>query len=298
MNRIVKMILPVAVLTMALGVALVAQESKPKSDRPDQAILDAYAKSINDRDHATIAATWADDAEHIADDGTVTTGREAIAAMFKKTLADHPKLTVSLTPASTKQLGNEVLVIDGVAQITNGENSESSRFESIWVKSGGRWQISRVREFASIADNEASNYVKLKGLEWLIGEWTATSGKHSLSVTAKWGKNRNFLIVDQSVKVGAEEVITVYKVIGWDPVNDSLRSWVFDSEGGFGGALISRADNTWTEASEAVSRDGNESAAAHTTTFINANSFVWTSTERRLDGHPQPDLKITYTRVK
>ena len=35
------------------------------------------------------------------------------------------------------------------------------------------------------------------------------------------------------------------QVIGWDPAAGTIRSWMFDSDGGFGEGTWSKKDNSW-----------------------------------------------------
>ncbi|CAN5262015.1 hypothetical protein BH11PLA2_BH11PLA2_32180 [soil metagenome] len=298
--------LMVATAAVSLGIAWAqspapgtsATTSASVADTNAKAALDGYAKALNEKNHEAIAASWAEDAEHISDDGVVTKGRANIAAMLKTVLTESPKLDVKFKVTTAKAIGSEVLLVDGVAEIKNGDDTDLSRFESLWVKTATGWQLSRVRELANVAAGGDSNYDRLKELEWLVGDWTADSAAYKVAFNVKWGKNKNFLVCEQSVTADGKELVTVHKILGWDPVYDSVRTWVFDSDGGFGGALLSREGNSWYESSEALTRNGGESTSNHTTKFIDDNTFEWSSTERQLDEKPLPDLKLKYTRKK
>jgi uncharacterized protein (TIGR02246 family) len=296
----------VAVVAASWAIAQSGGATKPAEAGKDaspvlatvQAALNAYAKAINDQNHDGIAAAWAENAEHISDDGVRTEGRTAIAAMFKKTLTDNPKLTVTLAANTVKSVSADVLLVEGRAEVVTGDARDTSLFESVWVKAGDRWQISRVRELAPVAAASDGNYDHLKELEWLVGNWSATSDAYAVTLTAKWGRNRNFLLLEKTVKSGADEVITVTRVVGWDPVYGCLRVWNFDSDGGFGGSLVTRVGNSWNEDVESLTRNGGEATSKQTTRFINAESFEWTATDRTLDDAPLPDLKLQFTRMK
>lgn len=285
---------------LALFVLLLASPlgfaQAPNADAAAKTALDAYAEAINKQNLEALGGFWAENAEHIDDEGTATKGREKIVAMFKKIFADQPKLSVKLASTSARFLGSEVLLIDGTAEVKNGNDTDTSMFESIWVKSGDKWQLSRVRELPSPDAGGDSNYEKLKELEWLVGDWTAEAKDYSVTLHVKWAKNKNFLFVEQSVATQGKETVSVTKIIGWDSGRESLRTWFFDSDGGFGGALVAREGNTWIEAGESLTRNGGEGTAKHTSKFVDDNTFEWSSTERRLDSAPLPDLKLKYTR--
>ncbi len=153
-----------------------------------------------------------------------------------------------------------------------------------------------MRELPTDAAAVDSNYDRLKELEWLVGDWTADSAAYSVSTSITWVKNKNFLKIEQVVNANGKESVSVTKVIGYDALRGQLRSWVFDSDGGFGGALIRRSGNTWIDDSEGVTRAGGEATATHTLKFIDDNTFEWTSTDRQLNDKPLPDIKMKYTR--
>lgn len=258
--------------------------------------LDSYAKALNDRNADAVTGFWADNAEHINDEGAATVGKANIGAMFKKVLAEHPKLTVKLAATNAKLLGNDVLLIDGTAEVDTGDGPELSTFESLWVRNGATWQISRVRELPAPAAHSENNFELLKQLDWLVGEWSSETAAYAVHLTIKWSKNKNFLLLEQAVKANGQEAVTVHKIIGWDPQRGQIRTWIFDSDGGFGGGLVSRSGNTWIEESESVTRSGSDASATQMVQFIDDNSFEWTSTQRQLDEKPLPDLKLKYTR--
>ena len=50
--------------------------------------------------------------------------------------------------------------------------------------------------------------------------------------------------------------MTVTQRIGWDPLTKQIKSWVFDSEGGYGDGLWTRKGNQWVIKSTGVLPDG------------------------------------------
>jgi ketosteroid isomerase-like protein len=270
----------------------------PVAESPAKPILDAYAKAINDRNYEAIANFWADNADHIDEDGTLTNGRANIAALLKKALGDAPKAQVSFRITQTKQLGTEVMLVDGVAELKDGDSSDETIFESVWLKTNNVWQLSRVREIPSDPPEPDSNFGYLKELEWLVGNWQCDSGTFSVTMNVEWTRNKNFLKLEQLVKAEGKEDISLTKIIGYDPARKSLRLWVFDSEGGFGGGLITRDGNadSWTAETETLTRTAGESTLLQTTKKLDQNSFEWKAIQRELNGQALPDLSVKYTR--
>jgi len=79
-------------------------------------------------------------------------------------------------------------------------------------------------------------------------------------------------------------------VIGWDPVAKSVRSWMFDSDGGFGEGTWTRDGNRWTVKFNQTLADGREGSATNIYTHLDANSFTWQSIDRKVAGQPLPNV--------
>jgi hypothetical protein len=80
------------------------------------------------------------------------------------------------------------------------------------------------------------------------------------------------------------------EVIGYDPVKGRLRSWVFDSEGGFGEGAWTQEGNKWIVSSKATAPDGSQSSSQHIITKIDDNKYTWESINRVRDGEVLPNL--------
>ena len=53
------------------------------------------------------------------------------------------------------------------------------------------------------------------------------------------------------------------QVIGWDPAAGTIRSWMFDSDGGFGEGIWSKKDNSWIVKFSQVLPDGRKASATN-----------------------------------
>ena len=80
----------------------------------------------------------------------------------------------------------------------------------------------------------------LEELEWLVGEWLDQSSDSTVHATCRWSpKTRISCSAISPIHVQGQPVMTVNQRIGWDPLTKQIKSWVFDSEGGYGDALWS-----------------------------------------------------------
>src|SRR5262249_660721 len=158
------------------------------------------------------------------------------AARFKTTLADLKGSKIGGKIYSVKFLRPEVALVDGSLEVTSADGTrDSNRYAVVWVKSGDRWLISSARDLPAEADEAPSlSYPQVKSLGWLIGDWVDAGGKGTVQVKCKWAPNKSFLLMEYEVKGEGADPLLVIQRIGWDPVNNRVRSWVFDSTGGFG----------------------------------------------------------------
>jgi hypothetical protein len=80
------------------------------------------------------------------------------------------------------------------------------------------------------------------------------------------------------------------QVIGWDPVKNQIRSWVFDSEGGFGEGTWVRKDNRWVIQSTSTLADGGRATATNIMTQVDNDTFTWQAVNRSVDGELLPNV--------
>jgi hypothetical protein len=134
----------------------------------------------------------------------------------------------------------------------------------------------------------SSHYEELKNLEWMAGEWKDEEKDIDIAYNTEWGKNRNFLIQHFTSQRGDE--IQGEQIIGWDPAEKKIRSWVFDSDGGFGESTWAQDGSVWYSAMKFTLPDGRKASALHVYTKIDNDSYTFASTNRDVDGAILPDI--------
>ena len=98
---------------------------------------------------------------------------------------------------------------------------------------------------------------RLKELAWLVGDWVDENSDSVVHVTCRWSDDKNFLLRDFVIHVQGKPVMNVNQRIGWDPVTKQIKSWVFDSEGGYGDALWARNGNSGSSSPRVSCPTGN-----------------------------------------
>lgn len=163
-----------------------------------------------------------------------------------------------------------------------------STYKVFYEKRNGDWQITEVRE--EDIDEPPTHYEQLKDLEWLVGEWVDADEDVKIESVSSWDKYKNFITQKFTVIVLGHVELEGKQIIAWDPANERIRSWVFDSDGGFGeGSWMKKGDRWVVEAAHTLA-DGRRSSAINIYTKVDRNSYTWESTGRDMDGEFLPDI--------
>ncbi len=83
-----------------------------------------------------------------------------------------------------------------------------------------------------------------------------------------------------TVKQQGKDVMTVNQRIGWDPAAKQIRSWEFDSQGGFGEGKWGGDGDRWVIKHTATRPDGTTVSATNTMVRERPDLVRWTSTDR------------------
>ena len=218
---------------------------------------------------------------------------------MEKLLADNfqqnPGAKLAITTEEVKQLTPDVKVTRGFATVTSANGAAgTTRYTAVRVRKGDHWEISQLNEREAPPPNA---YSKLEVLEWLTGTWQDKSGDQTVQSKINWAGDRNFLVRTINVK-GDQSATDGWEIIGWDPLRQKIRSWIFDSNGGFGESTWINDGENWLIRASNVLPDGSRSTAENVLTKVDDNKFTWESQNRTLNGEPQPSLgKIEVQRV-
>ena len=135
-----------------------------------------------------------------------------------------------------------------------------------------------------------SNYEHLKELEWMIGSWIDKDDNATIQTDCEWTKNRNFMTRSFAVAVGDKVNMSGMQIVGWDPIAKQIRSWVFDSNGGYSDGKWKHKGKRWIVQQTGVLADGGKTTATNIFTDVDNDSFTWQSIDRTMDGEMQPNV--------
>jgi len=130
----------------------------------------------------------------------------------------------------------------------------------------------------------------LDTLDWLVGNWVADDDDITAEFSCQFTKNDAFLV--RSFRIAAKDDVRMsgMQVIAWDPAQKTIRSWTYDSAGGFGEETWSQSGNRYTIRAKYTLPDGGTASAIHVLTYVNDDKATWKSVNREIDGEFQPDI--------
>lgn len=137
----------------------------------------------------------------------------------------------------------------------------------------------------------------LEELAWMVGDWVDQDEQGMVEASVAWTKNGTFLRRMFRVTPKEGESHSGMQIIGWDPAEQTVRSWTYDENGGFGEETWRRVGDRWSIRSKYTLPDGGHGSAVHVMRRLSDDAFTWKSVNRLIDGAPQPDVdEVTVVR--
>ena len=116
----------------------------------------------------------------------------------------------------------------------------------------------------------------------LVEKGVATVGDETTRFVCNYvRKESQWLIaeIDETTLPPADAGAQALGELAWQ-----VRSWMFDSEGGFGEGEWRRDANKWLVSFAATAPDGTTSTSQHVLTYVDDKKFTWESINRVRDG--------------
>ena len=275
-----------------------APASQSADEKAIRQLVADYVKAFRKGDADAVVAFWDADAEFIDEDGKITKGREAVGALLRKNRSalQASKLEIHLT--SIRFVKPDVAMVDANTVFRNADGTtDKGPLTAVLIKKDGRWLLRSVRDLPEpSADEPETPYERLKQLEWLIGEWDDTNLEAEVHLSVRWNDDQSFLVQRYTVKQKDKKPFSVTQWIGWDPAGERIRSWFFDSVGGFGEGAWARDGNQWLVDMEGVVPDGETGTARNIWRFVDDKHFVWQAKDRTVDSRPLADVEVQFAR--
>jgi uncharacterized protein (TIGR02246 family) len=288
----------VALVSLLVGAGMnICRADQADDEKAIRKADDAYVEAYNKHDPKAIASMWSPEAVYVdPETGDEAIGREEIQKEFADTFRNLKDAKLEVSVHSIKFLSPNVAIETGTARIVRpDEEPDESAYSALFVKRDGKWLLDRVTEEQPPAPPAPppSNYEHLKELEWMVGSWVDRDEDEGVVIQTdcEWAKNKNFMTRSFAVVIGERVNMAGMQVVGWDPAAKQIRSWVFDSDGGFGEGKWTHKGNRWTIQQTGTLPDGSRSSAVNVMKKLDDNSFSWQSVQRSVNGDMLPDVE-------
>ena len=249
-----------------------------------------YTEAFNKADAKSIAAHWSPEGVYTSRiSGDAIVGRDALEQEFASQFAKIKGAKLAVAVDSIQFISPNVALEQGAATLVlPNQSPRNSDYSAVHVKRDGKWLIDRMTDEAT--ELMPSHYEELKSLEWLIGDWTDTEGRGTITTECSWTRNRNFITRSFAVTIEDAVELTGMQFIGWDPHQKQIRAWTFDSDGGFAESHWRENDGKWIAQTVATLPDGRRGSSTSVFRPIDENRFGWQKINRLVDGDILPNV--------
>ncbi len=250
------------------------------------------SKAYSADDAKAAAALFARDAEYINAHDAIFQGRAEIEKSLAEFMAEHPGCKLESDIQAIRFVSPTIALMDGHAIVTHAEHAAPTHchFKAVYAKTDGKWLV------ASVQDHEVfaipSHEEQLSQLNFLLGDWVDEHEHSVVSFSCKPTDNGKFLLREFSVHLNGQEAMTGSQRIGWDPVSGQLRTWIFDSEGGFGEGAWQQNGDGWVLHASGVTSNGEPASGSSIYKVINDHTMTWQAVDHEVGGVSIPDSPV------
>lgn len=287
---------------LAVASVLLAVKVVRAADSADDAAIAAVRKSddklvsaFNAGKADEVAGMFLPKGELIDEEGTVYQGPQEIKGLFVAFFKQFPGAKLAINVESVR-LAGPVAIDEGTRTMTTADSAVKSQFRyiAVWAKTEKGWQLASFRDFAD--DPTPTAHENLQPLAWLVGDWINEGADGKVAISYRWSDDKNFLLGEFQVNSTEDSPRKSSQRIGWDPSVGKIRSWLFDSDGGFAEGSWTIIDAGIVIKSSSVNSDGTTASATMNITSKDKDHFSIAGTDRVVGDNLEDDFEITVTR--
>ncbi|MEO1857805.1 MAG: SgcJ/EcaC family oxidoreductase [Rubritalea sp.] len=251
-----------------------------------------YVKAFNDKDAAAVAALFVKNGEILLHEDVKIAGHDAIEQHYSRVFDSSYGAKVALEATSVRFVTPRLVVEEGSVHYITADDEVSTHLYMVILslQDDGEWRIvqSRNRE---VTDQVA--YDKLSDIEWLIGDWVASTGDNGkFTMKFRWEPSGAWLIGRGRYSSPDTEPVTMTVRIGWNSAVNKIISWTFDSEGGFSKAVWTEGTDKWVMKAHGVNGGGQSTSSTQSIELIDTEAVLWNFTSRVIGDDMQDDRAI------
>lgn len=272
--------------------ALLADQNQAVKETLIQRLED-LTTAINQDKEDVLSSFWTEEGEYTDPrTGEVLEGKEKIAKFLKARVNEihNRQLHFSFKPEKIELSDPNTAVVEGVSEISDKEGLLLRNARKVeLVKQDGQWYVDSISEVEVPPAPPVYNH--LKELEWLIGKWKDQDPDVTTSFATTWDTFRNFIVQRFKIEIYGVDELEGIQIIGWDAIEQKIRSWVFDSDGGFGNGVWSKNGTSWIAKMDYSLSEGKKASSTYVYTPTNSESYIFSATNRTVAGQPLPDIE-------
>ena len=254
-----------------------------------------FVAAFNRHDSDSLAEMYAENAEVLGKSGTRLSGVARIRDSFASYFLNNPKAQIAVQMDSVRLLTPGLALEEGTSTLFDDGTTASyvSRYILLHSKVGTTWKIaaSKVTDDAELNAKSA-----LDDLSWMLGEWVDEGAASSIHWNCIRSENGNFLLRAFDVQTADGREIRGTQRIAWDPVRKRIRSWAFDSTGGFVEAVWSKVGDVWINKAQGYQADGTAVSATNYIIPIRGDRYLLRSVERIAGSEKVDDIEVVVVR--
>ena len=248
-------------------------------------------RAFNEGKADVVASMFSGDCELITEDGTQYHGQEEIKQLFTQYFADYPGVKVGLDIESIRSLGDNLAVEEGTRYVgINDQPLAQVRYVATLAKQDGKWKLASVREFSDTVPMPNGGH--LEPIAWMVGDWVSEGSDVVMKISYRWDESQNFIVGTFTGMQGDQVVLKSDQRIGWDPSVGKIRSWFFDSDGGFATGYWTLLEEGWVLKSQSTSTDGSIGFADVIISPLDENRFRMVGADRIVDNERLPGFDV------
>jgi uncharacterized protein (TIGR02246 family) len=280
----------VCALSVVFSSATIVQAEESESRAAIGKVIKSYVAAFNAGDAKALAAHWSPDGVYTSrTSGEQISGRVALEKDFTALFSAEKGTKLEVSTKSIDFISPNVVLERGMATVLRPKaEPDKTSYRVVYVKRDGKWLIDRTTEEA--ANEPLSSYDKLKDLEWMIGDWVDQEGGEVVETKCKWTRNKNFITRTFTIKIDDQIDLTGMQFVGWDPARKQIRSWVFDSDGGFSQGVWRKSGKQWVVQRTATLPSGKLASSTSILQPLDKDRFGWQKINRVVGGEILPNI--------
>jgi uncharacterized protein (TIGR02246 family) len=272
------------------------------ADGPDDAAIAAVRKSneqlmtaFNSGKADELAGMFLPKGELVDEEGTVYQGPREIKDLLSAFFKQFPGAKLAIKAESIRLVG-PVAIDEGTRTMTTADAAVKSQFRyiAVWAKTDKGWQLASVRDFTD--DPVPTAHENLEPLAWLVGDWINEGADGKVAISYRWSEDKNFLLGEFQMNFAEGPPRKSSQRIGWDPSVGKIRSWLFDSDGGFAEGQWTVVDDGIVIKSSSVNPDGTTASATMIIASQDKDHYSIEGTDRIVGDKLEDDFEITVSR--